>query len=376
MQSLPTELQVEILRYLPEKALSTLSTTCRHNYHLTKPLLYEKLAITIRLETPPRSPLLKIKSLAINNWDRCKYLRSVTVTCREPEAWMLKGQDILISLHLLLIHLPPSGLTSFAWEVECPFEPDILRYLPRDLRVLDTNASLMDFSRPFDQMVDLRCRQLSFKTAKHLMHQLLHIGLHLQRLCISLESSLTSILSPSLVEALSQATDNNFLSGRLTYLELQNIYIQRWPFRNTASIETLSLQRCLNVDVALAGFIAQRPDFAHLRKLRIFLCSESKSISIFFRYLQQNAKIEELQFFVQGYNCSTLDWIIPFSRTLGHLVLESRQLWSEPTSVNPYKFEDFLALISKCTSLKFLGIPVLIEKTLRVKILKVRDDFC
>jgi hypothetical protein len=363
MQSLPTELQGEILRYLPETALSALSETCRRNSILATPLLYRKLAINIRLESTTRSPSQKIKSYAANNWDRFRYLKSIAIACREPAAWPLKGRDMLVSLYILLIHLPPTGLISFAWEVEYSTEPDILRHLPRNLGILDTDASLVDYSRPFDNMLELTCRRLSFKNADYFMQQLLHVGLHLQRLCISLDSSATFALSPSLLEALRHASDNKTLFSQLKHLELHNIYFQEWPFPNMSSVQTLSLQRCPNVDVALADFVVQRPNFARLKKLSLFLCSESKSISAVLQYFQEVADIEELHFLMQGYNHYPLNWIVPFSRTLNHLVLESRQAWTEPTTVNPYHLEDFLSVVNTCTSLKTLGIPVVIEKS-------------
>jgi len=153
----------------------------------------------------------------------------------------------------------------------------------------------------------------------------------------------------------------------LKHLELHNIYFQEWPFPNMSSVQTLSLQKCPNVDMALADFVVQRPDFASLMKLRLFLCSESKSISAVLQYFQEVAEIKELQFLMQGYNYCLLNWIIPFSRTLKHLVLESRQAWSEPTTVNPYPVEDFLTIVNSFTSLRTLGIPVVIEKSLRVR---------
>jgi len=367
MQSLPTELQREILRYLPETALGALSKTCRHNSILATPLLYKKLAINIRLESNTRSPSQKIKSYAANNWDRCRYLRSIAITCREPAAWLLKGRDMLVSLYILLIHLPRAGLISFAWEVGYSSEPDILRHLPQNLGILDTDASLFDYSRPFDKMLELTCRRLSFKNADYFMQQLLQVGLHLQRLCISLDSSATYALSPSLLEALRHASDNKSLFSQLKYLELHNMYFQEWPFRNMSSVQTLSLQRCPNVDIALADFVVQRPNFARLKKLRFFLCSESKFISAVLQYFQEVAEIEELHFLMQGYNFYPLNWMTPFSRTLNHLVLESRQAWTEPTTVNPYHVEDFLSIVNTCTSLKTLGIPVVIEKCLRVR---------
>jgi hypothetical protein len=275
---------------------------------------------------------------------------------------------MLVSLYILLIHIPRAGLTSFTWEVEYSSEPDILRHLPQNLGILDTDASLFDYSRPFDKMLELTCRRLSLKNAGYFMQQLLQVGLHLQRLCISLDSSATFALSPSLFEALRHATDNKTLFSQLKHLELHNIYFQEWPFPNMSSVQTLSLQRCPNVDIALADFVVQRPNFARLKKLRLFLCSDSRFISAVLQYFQEVAEIEELHFFMQGNNFYPLDWIIPFSRTLKHLVLESRQAWTEPTTVSPYYLEDLLSVVNTCTSLQTLGIPVVIEKSLRVRI--------
>jgi len=129
MRYLPIELQGEILRYLPEIALNALSKTCKRNSNLATPLLYRKLAINVRLESATRSPSQKIKSYAANSWDKCRYLRSIAITCRESAAWLLKGRDMLVSLYILLIHLPPTGLISFAWDVGYSFEPDIVRHL-------------------------------------------------------------------------------------------------------------------------------------------------------------------------------------------------------------------------------------------------------
>jgi len=139
------------------------------------------------------------------------------------------------------------------------------------------------------------------------MKQLLQLGHHLQRLCISLQSSAISALSSSLVEALSHASDNKFLFSRLTDLELHHIYINKWQSWNMASIQTLSLQRCPNVDITLTNFVVQRPNFSRLKKPRIFLCSESKFISTVFRYFQKVAEIEELQLLMQGNNYYPLD---------------------------------------------------------------------
>ncbi len=143
--------------------------------------------------------------------------------------------------------------------------------------MLDTDASLIDHSRPFNNMLELTCRRLSFKNADHLMQQLLQVGLHLQRLCISLDSSATSALSSSLLQTLRHASGNKSSFGQLKYIELHNVYFQEWPFRNMSSVMTLSLQQCPNVDNALADFVVQRPNFARLKKLRLFLCSDSNA---------------------------------------------------------------------------------------------------
>ncbi len=365
MRSLPIELQGEILQYLPEIALSALSKTCKRNSILATPFLYRKLVINIRLESATRSPSQKIKSYAANNWHKCRYLRSIAIACREQAAWLLKGPDMLVSLHILLLHLPSAGSISFAWDVGYSPEPDVLRHLPRHLGILDTDASLFDHSRPFDNMLELTCRRL--KNADYFRQQLLQVGLHLQRLCISLDSSATSTLSPSLLQTLSHASDNKSSFDQLKYIELHNVYFQEWPFRNMSSVMTLSLQQCPNVDIALADFVVQRPNLARLKKLRLFLCSDSKCISDVLQYLQEMAELEELHFLTQGYHFYPLNWILPFSRTLKHLVLESRQAWTEPTTVNPYHLEDLLSIVNTCTSLQTLGIPVVIERFLRVR---------
>ncbi len=367
MRSLPIELQEEILQYLPEIALSNLSKTCKRNSVLATPFLYRKLAINIRLKSATRSPSQKIKSYAANNWDKCRYLRSIAIACREPAAWLLKGRDMLVSLHILLIHLPSAGLVSFAWEVECSTEPDILRHLPRHLGKLDTDASLLDHSRPFDNMLELTCRRLSFKNADYFMQQLLQVGVHLQRLCISLDSSATSVLSPSVLQTLRHASNHRSNFGQLKYIELHNVYFQEWPFRNMSSVQTLSLQQCPNVDIALADFVVQRPDLACLKTLRLFLCSDSERISAVLQYFREVAELEELHFLTQGYHSYPLNWILPFSNTLKNLVLESRQAWTDPTTVNPYRLEDLLAIVNTCTSLQTLGIPVVIKRFLRVR---------
>ncbi len=136
------------------------------------------------------------------------------------------------------------------------------------------------------------------------MQHLLQVGLHLQRLCISLDSSATFALWPSLLETLRHASDKKSSFDQLKYLELHNMYFQESPFRNMSSVQTLSLQRCPNIDVALADFVVQRPNFACVKKLSLFLCSESKSISAVLQYFQEVAEIEELHFSMQGYNHS------------------------------------------------------------------------
>ncbi len=367
MRSLPIELQGEIFRYLPEIALSDFSKTCKRNFILSTPFLYRKLTINIRLESATRSPSQKIKSYAAHNWDKCKYLRSIAIVCRQPPAWLLKGRDMLVSLHILLIHLPPTGLRSFAWDVENSTEPDILRHLPQNLGILDTDASLLDHSRPFNNMLELTCRRLSFKNVDYFMQQLPQVGLHLQTLCISLDSSATFALSTSLIQMLRHASDNRASFGHLKHMKLHNIYFQEWPFRNMSSVETLSLQRCPNVDIALADFVVSRPNCSRLTKLKLFLCSDPISISVVLQYLQEVAKIEELHIFTEGYHYYPLTWILPFSKTLKNLVLESRQAWTEPTTVNPYYLEDLLSIVNTCASLQTLGIPVVIRKFLRVR---------
>jgi hypothetical protein len=136
-----------------------------------------------------------------------------------------------------------------------------------------------------------------------------------------------------------------------------------------SSVQTLSLQQCPNVDVALAYLVVQRPHLARLKKLSLFLRSKTKSILTVLQYFQEVAKIEELHILMQGHNHYPLSWIAPFSSTLNHLVLESRQAWSEPATVNPYDVEDFLIILDTFTSLKSLGIPVIIGRPLHVRFL-------
>ena len=52
-------------------------------------------------------------------------------------------------LRTLLINLPRKGLKSFVWDVRFAFKPNFLKYLPPNLEVLDTDASLIDHSRSF-----------------------------------------------------------------------------------------------------------------------------------------------------------------------------------------------------------------------------------
>lgn len=375
MQSLPCELQLEIHRYLPDSALNALSKTCRHNYNVTTPLLYETLAITLRLESCTTSPSQKIKAYAANNWYRCKYLTSIAITCREPTVWSLKGHDMLVCLHILLTRCPQIGLKSFAWEVDCSLNPDILEHLPWNLEILNTNASLIVRPRPFDRMVEFTCRNLTEKKSELFVRQLLHVGPHLRKLCIDLEPSATVFPSSSLVEALRNIDDNMAPFNQLTHLELHNMFLQEWPFGNMSSIQTLSLQRCPNVDMALANFIIQRPAFANLRILKLFLCSDPKFLPKILKYFEEVAELEELQILMEGNTYFPLDRILPFSKTLNHLVLESRRTWAQPITVNPYPSEDFLSIIDLCTSLRTLGIPVLIDKALCVRKPQSMIDF-
>ena len=369
MQSLPTELHLKVQRYLPDSALSALSKTCKFNHELTVPFLHEELAITLQIEPSNISPTQKIHSYSVDNWARCKYLRFILITCWEPLAWKYNGLMMLDNLRVLLINLPRTRLRSFVWDVGFASKPDILRYLPPDLELLDTDASLIDYSRPFRKLNDLKCWQLAKRgTANEFLQQLMQVGAHLRCLCISLDPSAALALSPRVVKELHFASTKRSAFGQLKSLKLHNIYIEQWPFRDMGSIETLSLQKCPHVEQALAKFVFDgRSHFARLRTLRLFLCTESFFILELLQHLQSVTELEELQIFTQESAFYPIDWILPFHKTLNHLVLESRQLWADSTSVYPCPAQGFRAILEACTSLRTLGIPVLIEETLPVR---------
>ena len=369
MQSLSTELHLKVQRYLPDTALSALSKTCKFNHELTIPLLHEEFAITLRIEPSNISPTQKINSYSVDNWERCKYLRFIVITCWEPLAWRYNGLMMLDNLRVLLINLTRTRLKSFVWDVEFASKPNILRYLPPDLELLDTDASLIDHSRPFQKLNDLKCWQLARRgTANEFLQQLMHVEAHLRCLCISLDPSAALALSPWVVEELHFASTKKFAFGQLKSLTLHNMYIEQWPFRDMRCIETLSLQKCPHVDQALAKYVLdERHDFARLRTLRLFLCTKSVFILEVLQHLQGVTELEELQIFTQESAFYPIDWILPFHKTLNRLVLESRQLWADSTSVYPCPAQGFLSILEACTSLRSLGIPVLIEETLPVR---------
>ena len=366
LQNLPPELQLRINHYLPVRALSNLSLCSRYYHELSVPQLYRELTIPIQVPGTDISVHRKMRTYTENFFKRCEHLQSITVFGRSmsESAFPFALRPICLWLAAMLQTRHTKGLRSFAWKLDCPFEIDLMKYLPSSINILDLDARLINCSKHIRNLLDLRCHRIcSVEQAEWLGQHAEQNAEGLRRLFLSLESSQLTVQSQIILHSLQRMAETSSGNCPLHYLSLNNMDILEWPFREMPSIRHLCLQQCLHTEEALSRFVEFNGHCMRLRRLEVTLSQGSTYIPGVLADLQHLTHLTSLQLLMGGEaNKFPLDGILISQRSLRHLFLESRRDASDPTTVHPYGVHEFLRITSSCCFLKTLSIPMNVSK--------------
>ena len=363
MESLPAEIQDNILNFLNENSLACLSL-CNHAHHqMSLPYLYRTLKIKLG-SYEADSPSMKMMRTFQEVPQRYRLLKHMLIVSNDKKGWTAQPSLELVSLTINNI-LVRSPLRSFKWDVECEksLMVKILRFLPHNISRLHLHGRSIDHRIRFHQVSELCCKEIASLAnlewvTWHVQHN------NLKRLDVSLKSTSLrmSTLRPN--EYLPKILGTPDQTRTLVHLSLCRFDLSSWPPIGLTSLQSVELQRCTRPHMAFQMLPRCYP--CRLRKLSLQMCVEESKLISFLNLLSQKTTLTHLRLLL--WDCRNplpINHVLRFRHSLCHLVLECWEAQAQ-SKILPYSREKFANLIESCTELKTLGIFVELGRSSRL----------
>ena len=370
MDQVPNEIIDAVSEYLHPGSLFAMLLCCKNWYGIALPRLYCILDIRLGSQGLDRKTQGMITAFRKNR-SYLHFLRDIRVASQSTGD-SLNKPILEMTFQFLMGTLFHSSTQSevkyFSWEIRAPVKIDnILTQLPRNLRKLHLESSIIDRTVCFPNLQDLTCKGIrSSQDMQWVKQHVMQAKLQKLRLATYSHQALND--SKSL-----------FVSGTalasMTSLILERVDVSQSSFANMCSLNKLSLRYCRHVSEALESILHGCNKDLELRDLSIDTLDEPLDLGGFLRSLSRKPTLQALRIHAIGVQEPIpLSWILPLKNSVSKLEWESQVTNPDGLRVHRYPVIDVSQLLIQCFQLQHLSIAVDISNTEWKKWVDVRTS--